>query len=96
MQSRRLMQLMPGTAKDMGVTDATVPSQNIQGGVKYLAYLLQKFSGNQTLAAAAYNAGPTAVTRHGGVPPYEETQTYVKRVRILFERYKNQKVLATN
>ncbi|RYZ84202.1 MAG: lytic transglycosylase domain-containing protein [Moraxellaceae bacterium] len=91
-----LMQLMPGTAKDMGVKDASVPAQNIQGGVKYLAYLLQTFSGNQTLAAAAYNAGPNAVTRHGGVPPYQETETYVKRVRILFERYKNQKVLATN
>lgn len=91
-----LMQLMPTTAQDMGVRDATSPIQNIQGGVKYLAYLLQTFNGNQILAAAAYNAGPGAVTRHGGIPPYEETQTYVKRVKILSDRYKNQKILATN
>ncbi len=89
-----LMQLMPGTAKDMGVADTANPEQNIRGGVKYLAALLQTFSGNETLAAAAYNAGPGAVTRHGGIPPYEETQTYVKRVKILADRYKNQKQLA--
>ena len=91
-----LMQLMPGTAKDMGVVDLTNPEQNIQGGVKYLARLLQTFSGNETLAAAAYNAGPGAVARHGGIPPYEETQTYVKRVKILADRYKTQKQLAMN
>ena len=91
-----LMQLMPGTAKDMGVSDATIPGQNILGGVKYLAYLLETFSGNEILAAAAYNAGPGAVTKHGGIPPYEETQTYVKRVKILLDRYKNQKALASN
>ena len=89
-----LMQLMPGTAKDMGVMDLTNPEQNIKGGVKYLAGLLQTFSGNETLAAAAYNAGPGAVTRYGGIPPYEETQTYVKRVTILADRYKNQPQLA--
>jgi soluble lytic murein transglycosylase-like protein len=91
-----LMQLMPGTAKDMGVMDLTNPEQNIKGGVKYLAGLLQTFSGNETLAAAAYNAGPGAVTRYGGIPPYEETQTYVKRVKILADRYKNQPQLAVN
>ncbi len=91
-----LMQLMPGTAKDMGVMDLTNPEQNIKGGVKYLAGLLQTFSGNETLAAAAYNAGPGAVTRYGGIPPYEETQTYVKRVKILADRYKNQPQLALN
>ncbi len=91
-----LMQLMPGTAKDMGVFDTTNPEQNINGGVKYLASLLQTFNGNETLAAAAYNAGAGAVTRHGGIPPYEETQTYVKRVKILADRYKSQKQLATN
>jgi soluble lytic murein transglycosylase-like protein len=91
-----LMQLMPGTAKDMGVADTTNPEQNINGGVKYLAALLQTFKGNETLAAAAYNAGAGAVTRHGGIPPYEETQTYVKRVKILSDRYKNQKQLAVN
>ncbi len=89
-----LMQLMPGTAKDMGVTDLTNPEQNINGGVRYLAGLLQSFGGNETLAAAAYNAGKGAVTRHGGIPPYEETQTYVKRVKILSDRYKNHKQLA--
>ncbi|GGY73621.1 hypothetical protein GCM10011613_18520 [Cellvibrio zantedeschiae] len=91
-----LMQLMPGTAKDMGVFDTTNPEQNIRGGVKYLAGLLQTFNGNEALAAAAYNAGAGAVTRHGGIPPYEETKTYVKRVKILAERYKNQKQLAAN
>lgn len=89
-----LMQLMPGTAKDMGVADTANPEQNIKGGVRYLAALLQTFSGNEMLAAAAYNAGPGAVTRHGGIPPYEETQTYVKRVKILADRYKNQKQIA--
>lgn len=91
-----LMQLMPDTAQDMGVKDTANPEQNIRGGVKYLAGLLRTFNGNATLAAAAYNAGPSAVTKHGGIPPYEETQTYVKRVKILYDRYKNQKVLAKN
>ena len=91
-----LMQLMPGTASDMGVRDSTDPIQNINGGVKYLAALLQNFNGNKTLAAAAYNAGSKAVTRHNGIPPYEETQTYVKRVNILLQRYKNQMVWASS
>ncbi len=91
-----LMQLMPGTAKDMGVFDTTDPEQNIKGGVKYLAGLLQTFNGNEMLAAAAYNAGAGAVTRYGGIPPYEETQTYVKRVKILSDRYRSQKQLAAN
>ena len=89
-----LMQLMPTTAKDMGVGNTSDPQQNIQGGVKYLARLLRTFDGDQNLATAAYNAGPNAVTRHKGIPPYEETQTYVKRVNILKNRYKSQMVLA--
>ena len=88
------MQLMPATAQDMGVGNTTDPQQNIQGGVKYLAGLLRTFDGDQNLASAAYNAGPTAVTRYNGIPPYEETQTYVKRVNILKQRYKNQMLLA--
>lgn len=83
-----LMQLMPATAKDMGVTDPMSPEDNIHGGVRYLAWLLQKTNGDTMLATAAYNAGPGAVERHNGIPPYAETQTYVKRVEILHGRYK--------
>ena len=83
-----LMQLMPATAKDMGVVDPLAPEENIHGGVRYLAWLLEVNRGNAVLATAAYNAGPGAVERHGGIPPYGETQTYVKRVKILHERYK--------
>jgi soluble lytic murein transglycosylase-like protein len=83
-----LMQLMPDTARDMGVADPLSPDENIQGGVRYLAWLMQKTGGNITLATAAYNAGPGAVERHRGIPPYEETETYVRRVSILHDRYR--------
>lgn len=83
-----LMQLMPGTARMLGVTDARQPSHNILGGVKYLAGLLQRFKYDVTLATAAYNAGPEAVKKYAGVPPYPETQVYVQRVKILHQRYK--------
>ncbi len=83
-----LMQLMPGTASDMGVRDVFDPAQNILGGARYLAHLLQDFGGNTTLATAAYNAGSAAVRKYGNqVPPYDETQLYVRRVRILLGRY---------
>ncbi|WP_158886007.1 lytic transglycosylase domain-containing protein [Rhodanobacter sp. L36] len=82
-----LMQLMPSTASDMGVLDAFNTDQNIRGGARYLSLLLHDFNGNEQLAAAAYNAGPGAVQRYSGVPPYAETQVYVVRVGALRKRY---------
>lgn len=83
-----LMQLMPATAERFGVSNAYDASQNIRGGVKYLAWLLKRFDGNLTLAAAGYNAGEGAVDKYDGVPPYKETQRYVQRVGVLAERYR--------
>jgi soluble lytic murein transglycosylase-like protein len=83
-----LMQLIPATATRFGVADAYDPKQNISGGVQYLAFLLKRYGGDLTLAAAGYNAGEGAVDKYGGVPPYAETQRYVQRVGQLAERYR--------
>jgi soluble lytic murein transglycosylase-like protein len=82
-----LMQLMPATAKSLGVKNALAAKENIQGGVKHLARLLKKYRGDMTLASAAYNAGEGAVKKYGGIPPYKETEVYVERVNILQQRY---------
>ena len=88
--ARGLMQLMPGTAYALRVNDSFHPEDNIDGGVRYLRYLLDLYQGNVYLALAAYNAGEKAVYRYRGVPPYPETQTYVKRVLRYQEQYINE------
>lgn len=83
-----LMQLMPATARRFGVGNPFEPGQNIRGGVQYLSWLLKRFNGDLTLAAAGYNAGEGAVDKYKGVPPYSETRRYVERVGMLAERYR--------
>lgn len=79
-----LMQLMPQTALELNVKDSFDPSENIDGGVKYLKYLLGRYEGNISLALAAYNSGETAVKKWGTIPPFRETQNYVKRILRLY------------
>ena len=87
-----LMQLMPNTAKGLGVTNAYDPEQNIEGGVKYLKSMLNRFNNDPKLALAAYNAGPGAVQKYGDVPPYRETQNYVKNILASYEAMKGGRV----
>jgi len=79
-----LMQLMPQTAMDMNVQNSFSPNENVNGGVKYLRYLIDRYEGNLSLALAAYNAGETAVKKWGTIPPFKETQNYVQRVLRLY------------
>jgi len=84
-----LMQLMPATQEELQVTDVFDPVSNIEGGTLYLSRLLDQFNQSVDLATAAYNAGPGAVREHGGIPPYRETREYVRRVKILYRRYRS-------
>jgi len=84
--ARGLMQLMPGTAAQLGVKNSFRPDENVRGGSTYLDSLLTLYHDNLALALAAYNAGPAAVTKYHGIPPYHETQVYVARVIHEFNR----------
>lgn len=84
-----LMQLMPGTAREMGVFNSWNPYQNVKGGIKYLAQMLNRFEGNVQKALAAYNAGPEAVAKYKGVPPYSETKNYVSSIMKDFLKREN-------
>ena len=83
-----LMQLMPDTSRDLGVINPFDPGQNIDAGARYLRMMLDRFGNNTILALAAYNAGPEAVAKHGGIPPFDETQIYVKTVMDFYDRYR--------
>jgi soluble lytic murein transglycosylase-like protein len=85
--AKGVMQLMPFTSKRLRVADPFDPIENIEGGIRYIKELLDTFEGNLTNAVAAYNAGPAAVRKYGGVPPYEETRLYVRRVMDLYRQY---------
>lgn len=85
-----LMQLEPETAASLGVDNAYDPAQNISGGTRYIRSLLERFNGDVRLAVAAYNAGPGAVEKYGGVPPYAETQAYVRNVLGDYAKYRSQ------
>jgi soluble lytic murein transglycosylase-like protein len=87
--ARGLMQVMPATGRDLGVKSAGMlmdPQQNLEAGVKYLKFLLERFNGDLPTAIAAYNAGPGAVSRYDGIPPYPETQNYVRKVLSNFQQ----------
>jgi len=84
------MQLMPSTGSNMYVEDLVDPAQNIQGGTRYLRTLANQFNGDMVLVLAAYNAGPEAVRKYGGVPPFDETRGYVRKVMQRYNQYKLQ------
>ncbi len=90
--AKGLMQMIDSTAASMGVTDPFDPHQNALGGAKYLKQQLQRFGGNLALALAAYNAGPEAVSRYKGIPPYAETTNYVRSVSAIYQKLKNKGV----
>ena len=85
--AKGVMQLMPFTSKRLRVRDPFDPIENIEGGIRYIKELLQTFEGDLTNTVAAYNAGPAAVRKYGGVPPYQETRLYVRRVMDLYRQY---------
>ena len=85
--AKGVMQLMPFTSKRMRVIDPFDPIENIEGGIRYIKELLVSFEGDLTNTVAAYNAGPAAVRKYGGVPPYQETRLYVRRVMDLYREY---------
>ena len=87
--ARGLTQLMPGTAAGLGVTNVLDPAQSIDGGARYLRQMLDRFGGDVTRALAGYNAGPGAVARFGGVPPYAETQHYLRQVQAYAAQYRS-------
>jgi soluble lytic murein transglycosylase-like protein len=86
-----LMQLMPHTAGEMYVQDPVDPAQNIMGGTRYLRWLANEFKGDMILTLAAYNAGPEAVKKYGGVPPFEETRAYVKKVIAYYQQLRSRR-----